>query len=170
MRQLVYGCWLIGIAGHIASLSILPDRVAMHFGFNGAPNGWGSLQVHIALMIGLQTSMLLLMASLPWIVRKTPREMVNIPNRDYWLADERREETVARIGEHCLVLSLMLQVFFVALGLCVGVANLSDPVWLPQEIFLTVIAAFLFGVTTWCVQLCRAFRVDEDAGSRPAGE
>ena len=83
MRQLVYGCWLIGIVGHIASLSVLPERVAMHFGFNGTPNGWGSLQVHVALMIILQTCILLLMASLPWIVRKTPRERVNIPNRDY---------------------------------------------------------------------------------------
>ncbi len=163
MRLLVYGCWLIGVAGHVASLSFLPERVAMHFGMNGAPNGWGSLQTHVALMIGLQTFMLLMMAGLPWIVRKTPREMVNIPNRDYWLADERREETVAKIGEHCLVLSLMTQVFFLALGMCIGFANLSDPVWLPQEIFLTVLGAFLVAVTTWCVQLCRAFRIDEDA-------
>lgn len=160
MRQLVYGCWLIGIVRHVASLSVLPERVAMHFGFNGAPNGCGSLRIHVALMIILQTCMLLLMASLPWIIRKAPREMINIPNRYYWLADERCEETVARIGGHCLVLSLMLQVLFVALGLCVGIATLSDPVWLPQGIFLAVIAAFLFGVTMWSVQLCRAFRIE----------
>ena len=160
MRQLVYGCWLIGIVRHVASLSVLPERVAMHFGFNGSPNGSGSLRIHVALMIILQTCMLLLMASLPWIIRKTPREMINIPNRYYWLADERCEETVARIGGHCLVLSLMLQVFFVAHGLCVGVANLSDPVWQPRCICLAVIAAFLFGVTMWSAQLCRAFRIE----------
>ena len=58
------------------------------------------------------------------------------------------------------MLSLMLQVFFVAHGLCVGVANLSDPVWQPRCICLAVIAAFLFGVTMWSAQLCRAFRIE----------
>lgn len=160
MRQLVYGCWLLGSAGHLASVFVLPDRVAMHFDLNGTPNGWGSVERHVALMIGLQTFMLLLIDVLPWIVRKVPSEMINIPNREYWLASERREETVVRIGEHCQTLGLTLQVFLVSLGICVGVANLSKPVCLPQQEFLTLMTVFLVAVLGWVVLLIRAFRLE----------
>jgi len=113
--------------------------------------------------------MLLLAVGIPWIVRKTPRQLVNLPNRDYWLADERLDETVDRLRRYCDELGILLQTFFIALSICVTSANLSDPVRLNNHVFLAVLAVFLVSIFGWVVRLCLAFRV-EDASSADSRE
>lgn len=111
MRQLVYGCWLIGMCDTLRlyqsrrteSRCTSASTGLRTAGQSTGPRRFDDRSAGIHADDDDQPS---------WIVRKTPRELVNIPNRDYWLADETRGETVTKIGEHCLVLSLMLQVFF----------------------------------------------------------
>lgn len=167
MRQFLVACWLLSISCHVASLFLLPDRVALHFGMDGTPNGWGHPATHVAFNVTLQTLMLLLAISIPWLVRKTPRQLVNLPNRDYWLADERLDETISRLRDYCDELGILLQTFFIALGVSVAAANLSDPVRLDNRIFLPILAAFVISILVWIVRLFFAFRLPKGATTVP---
>ena len=163
MRRFLLAAWLCGISFHIASLFLLPDRVAMHFGMDGTPNGWGRPMTHVAILVGLQTFLLLLVVVMPGIVRRTPRKFVNIPNRDYWLADERLDETVSRLQQHFDLLGIILQGFIIAIGVCVTSANLSEPIRLSNHAFLPTLAIFLLSISAWIVRLSLAFRIDDVA-------
>lgn len=98
-------------------------------------------------------------------MRKTPRDYINIPHRDYWLADERLDETVSRLQSHCDLLGILLQGFFIALGVCVAAANLSEPVRLNNHMFLPILAIFLVSLLGWIARLYLAFRIEDVAGA-----
>lgn len=94
----------------------LPARVASHFGPDGVPNAWMSRDRLVALdlcVVGLLTIVFLGIALL---FRSVGTASINLPNRDYWLAPERRAETVDSLSRSCLwfgagTLLLMLDVF-----------------------------------------------------------
>ena len=69
----------------------LPDTIATHFAGNGEPNGWSSKSTFFLLMIGIMVFIgISLGPSVLWLWQPG---LVNLPNRDYWLAPERNEQT-----------------------------------------------------------------------------
>jgi serine/threonine-protein kinase len=73
----------------------LPVRVATHFDWSGAPNGWAPRSVLLTVMAAVCLMEILLFATLGG-VRLTDRR-INLPNKAYWLAPERREATLGAI-------------------------------------------------------------------------
>lgn len=78
----------------------LPERMASHFAANGQPNGWQSKQDFFLL-----TAIVVLVCSvvsfvLPLTIAVVPTELVNLPNKSYWLAPERRAQTVGMFAAH----------------------------------------------------------------------
>ncbi|OAI56517.1 hypothetical protein AYO49_04130 [Verrucomicrobiaceae bacterium SCGC AG-212-N21] len=72
----------------------LPARVATHFDIHGRPNGWMSREgiVRFMAVFGLLAPLVVIAAfNSP---RFVPIQFVNLPNRDYWLAEERREASL----------------------------------------------------------------------------
>ena len=55
MRTAFIALFLANVTLSLVSLAILPDRVAIHFGSGGAPNGWASNLTHTLLMLGVDT-------------------------------------------------------------------------------------------------------------------
>jgi len=84
----------------IYTTSYLPDTVATHFGRGNQANGWmsreGYLFFILSFMIGISTLVSFVVGSLP---RKFP-QWTNVPNRDYWLSTERREESLRYLNAH----------------------------------------------------------------------
>jgi len=74
--------------------SKLPDPVPSHFDAAGQVNGEMSLFGFYALMISLHVVMLVLFPVLGAFLKVIPNSMINVPNRDYWLAPERRDSTL----------------------------------------------------------------------------
>jgi uncharacterized membrane protein len=76
----------------------LPDRVASHFGPAGEADGWMDKQglaiVSILSPIALAGIMIGVQALIIFMDR-IPGSMINMPNKKYWLAPERRAETMA---------------------------------------------------------------------------
>src|SRR5437588_11310819 len=73
----------------------LPAVVAQHFGAEGNPNGWAPREAFflISWVVLLGISALLMVT--PRLLRRVPVAMINLPNKDYWLAPERKEESLA---------------------------------------------------------------------------
>jgi uncharacterized membrane protein len=77
----------------------LPGTMASHFGVSGQPDGWMSKEGFFLVMavVGGGT-VALLFAMRPFLLR-LPARWINLPNREYWLAnDERRVEALRRLS------------------------------------------------------------------------
>jgi hypothetical protein len=70
----------------------LPERVATHFNAGGQPDGWMSRFSHLLIMAVFGFAFPLFFVGLFFGLRFVP-DALNVSNRDYWLAPERRIET-----------------------------------------------------------------------------
>lgn len=151
---------LIGVAVAIvaATSTDLPARVAVHFGAGGAANGWQSREGYEIAMIALIAAVpLLLVASLGWLPR-IGACLTNFPNKDYWLAPERREKTFERLTRFAAFLGIVMVVFLTAVHLVVVEANSSTRPTLPTAPFVTVMLGFAVAMIAWVAGLTYGFR------------
>lgn len=77
--------------------SALPERVATHFGADGAPNGWMSREGFATSMLAMVLVPVAFLQGIGLLIGRLPTSLFNLPNRDYWLADERRATTIDHI-------------------------------------------------------------------------
>lgn len=91
------------------SFERLPVRMMSHFDGAGRPNGFmprADFLLEYALVSGGAVLLLLL-------VPMIPLQLVNVPNRDYWLAPEHRGELRAKLVQFSTVFAAGLHVFLV---------------------------------------------------------
>ena len=97
----------------------LPAVVAQHFGAQGNPNGWAPREF----FFGLSWFILLLLSGLlmftPRLLSRMPVSMINLPNKDYWLAPERKAESL-RFMERQMEWMAVITVAFLVLVLFVA--------------------------------------------------
>jgi hypothetical protein len=90
------------------------------------------------------------------IESKSP-ERLNLPNKEYWLAPERRDETFAFFRRRFAWYSCaLLLILVLAMGLAIQ-ANFSSPPRLPTGRILTIIVGFLLFNLVWVIGLIRHF-------------
>lgn len=95
--------WGLALLGVVRSLfrlqAILPDLAISHWNWLGEADSWAPKYQLLGTLGGsavLVNSMLAILAT-P-LVQQLPRAMINLPNRDYWLAsDERYAEALPRV-------------------------------------------------------------------------
>lgn len=135
----------------------LPESVATHFDGNNQANGWmsrdGYLLFILSFMIGISTFVSFIVGTLP---RRFP-QWTNVPNRDYWLAAERRDESLRYLDAHgkrlgCLIVMMMLGMHYVILK-----ANHMQPPMLPASTFSAILFSFVLALVWWIVRLYRRF-------------
>ena len=150
-------CWISFIALVTATRDRLPLKLATHFRFDGAPDGWMARDSHVlgtlALGLGLPVLILGIFAAL----RAFNGAGCNIPHRDYWLAPERRAATMNFILRMGIWLACLMVLFPAAMHLAVLRANSRIPVALPAMEFALMIAPFVAGVALWIASLLRRF-------------
>lgn len=146
----------------------LPERMASHFSANGRPNGWQPKQefflvVPIVVVVCLVVSFLL-----PRTLALVPPEMINLPNKFYWLAPERRKETTRCFAAHmawfgCGLLFVVLNAVSLAIN-----ANLSNSAHFDSQGMWYVMAGFcLFAVVLFIHLILHFCKVPES--QEPSG-
>jgi serine/threonine-protein kinase len=136
----------------------LPERVATHFNAVGQADGWMSRDGHL-MFFGLFGLLLpVLIVGLCYAVRFFPASMVNIPNREYWTAPERRRETYDFLFQHSLWFAPLAVAFIIGLHFSLMEANSRPTPELPMGLFIPVVAGFLIGTVAWTVALVLRFR------------
>lgn len=144
-------------AAHIAWFyGALPERVASHFGPTGAADGWMSRSAFAMSYVGLVVGMAALFGGTGWWLRRFPTSMINLPHREFWLAPERREETLAALGRLMSGIGLATVGFLgVVFHLCLK-ANLDGTFRLGSGIFVAL-ALYLGLLGAWIVLLLLRF-------------
>jgi serine/threonine-protein kinase len=90
--------WVVMAARLAGVWGQLPARMATHFNGRGQADGWMSRDGFTLFWFGMQLGVLAVMWTIPLWLRPMPNHMINVPNRDYWLAPERRSQALARLG------------------------------------------------------------------------
>ena len=73
----------------------LPDEVASHFGANGRADGSMSRTAFLVFFVALQFGLALMMVGIGFLMSKLPPSLLNIPNKEYWLHEDRKDATIA---------------------------------------------------------------------------
>jgi uncharacterized membrane protein len=141
---------------------LLPDTVASHFDGAGRPNGWAPKGAFLGLYAAVVALMTGLFLVVPVFLARLPVALINLPNKDYWLAPERRRQTWATIQVHLLTLGNATVAFVVIVFQLAMRANLSQPPTLSPAIWI-LLGALLVFTATWTVRFFRAFRLPPGA-------
>jgi uncharacterized membrane protein len=135
----------------------LPDSVATHFEVSGQADGWMSRAVYTWFTLGFLSALPILIAYLITSLPRRVPQWTNIPNREYWLAPERRDASKDflaargyRLG--CLIVMLTMGIHYTIL-----LANQHSPPVLPMRTFLAVIGAFFVVLALWVVKFYQRF-------------
>ena len=80
----------------------LPNRIASHFGVSGKPNAWMSKQAFLRLDIFLVGILAILFYFSGFFMNKIPTAFINLPDKDFWLAPQRREQSQRVIANFLL--------------------------------------------------------------------
>lgn len=95
LPKLIFALLALYAAVHFSSMySQLPAVVASHFDGRGAPNGWQTKQTFFFVFVAVSLLALVVGFAIPRIIAALPMQLINLPNKHYWLAPERREETL----------------------------------------------------------------------------
>ena len=157
-RLLFAALLLLAVVFIFATVDRLPARIATHFGSAGFPNGWmtrgayGSFLLAFAVLVPV-----LLVAVIGGLPHAFP-DRINIPNRAYWLAPERRQESLAYLRDHAYRLGSLMVLFASGIHLLILEANTVVPPRLPGSVLVGMLAVFLVGMMTRIWTLYARFR------------
>lgn len=146
----------LAVAQAVAYYPQLPDVVASHFDGSGHPNGWMSKTEFIAIDLVVLVLIAVLFLWIPVGIGRIPLHLWSLPNRQYWLAPERRDET-RRIFDVWMgafgiaTILLLLAAFQLAIQ-----ANLNPPAILSPILTPILVAYFAF-TGIWTVLFYRRF-------------
>jgi uncharacterized membrane protein len=135
----------------------LPDTVASHFGPSGQADGWSSKTTFLALYGGVVVITIGPILLLPWLLRYIPDDLINMPHKEYWLAPERREETLRTVGVYLLWIGVGTLMLISHLMGETFATNLEPEPHL-RDTFWWALGLYLAFVAVWCVVFVRHFR------------
>lgn len=139
----------------------LPAHIATHFGTAGAPvNGWVPKRDFLYFYAGLGFCLPLVSTCASMLsFRFLPARFINIPNRRYWLAPERRDETIKRLTRDMKLLSYAIQMYIIAVGQIVITANLETPPHINAMAIGAVMGGMITFIVAFIIRRLRTYRL-----------
>jgi len=140
----------------------LPGVLGSHFGVNGAVNGWQSKAVFFSIELAVVVLAAVIGFGVPRIIGAMPVALINLPNKEFWLGPERREETLFYIRAWsawfgCGLLAFLLFVMELAFR-----ANLQTPPRFNNSAFVPALLVFVAFDTIALVWLILHFAKPRD--------
>ena len=124
----------------------MPDPVISKFGPDGAPRGWMSKSNFLWLQGLMQFGMAALFIAIAEFSHAIPDWAFNMPNKEYWLHPNRREETLRYNGGILMIIGGITGLFLAAIWQQVYRANLAGGQPLDQGPFAFMLSAFLIAI------------------------
>lgn len=133
---------------------LLPEQMATHFDGAGAADGWSSRGEFLLTNLVMVAGFGLLFAGITTLIQRVPNAYINLPNKEYWLAPERRAATLEWIsrqmewfGAATLALLLGMTQLTIRANLT-GSGTLGSAFWL-------LFGGYMLYMTAWLVALIR---------------
>ena len=154
--RILWLTFLLFVALQIYYYPQLPERMAVHFGPSGKANSFMNKVNSFWLDIGILFFLSLLMWSLSVIIYKVKDIWLNLPNKDYWLAPQRRKDTLDYLSTSILNIGIATNIFIILLFYEVILANLSGSSRLNPAFWL-VFLLYLLGIFWFTFSFVKKF-------------
>lgn len=135
----------------------LPGVVASHFDGHGTPNGWQTKSAFFGVFVGVSVLAVLIGFGIPQIIAALPMQLINLPNKRYWLSPEHVKETTEFLKAYfawfaCAIYLVMILTFDYAIQSNLHPENRPDParMWY-------VLVGFLFFTLVWIARMFAKF-------------
>jgi uncharacterized membrane protein len=137
----------------------LPATVASHFNTAGMANSLEPKQLFLELYAIVMLCIAAVYFVMPRLIFSLPAGLINIPNKAYWLAPQRRAETMEFFVDHFAILGAGTLALFVTIFQLAIAANLTTtPTFSSPAAFGLFAAYFVFAVI-WLALLFVRFRL-----------
>ncbi len=154
---LVISLIIFGLGLQIVYWPQLPARMATHFGKDGTPNDWMNKSIATTVNCALVVVIPLFFIAIGSLLRGLPTTLINIPNREFWFAPERREQSIQWISTTMSWFGAAIALFVVVINHLTFVAN-RDGESLNSAAFLTALGLFLAAALALVVTVTIRFR------------
>lgn len=159
MKRILLAVSAANVAFLGISFMLLPERMAMQFGMDGDPGHLGRRQEYV-LAMGLGILVCLAVSWLPsWLIRRTPVSIINVPNKEYWIREENRDEMYRRDDRLMHGFGIAILTFFLWVQALVLAAHYQEPPHLNNGLFLAGLLVFGVYVVYFCFSLLWVFRI-----------
>lgn len=139
---------------------VTPEQMAAHFNIVGQPDRFVTRTAFFAFQLEMEVISIALAIASPILIILLPAEFINLPNREYWLAPDRRAATVLKMRSFLEVLfSAILLVMLIGFELAVS-ANLQTPIVFNAGLMGLAIAGMVLFSLLSLVWLMWSFRID----------
>src|SRR5580704_235844 len=135
----------------------MPGVMATHFGASGSANGWQTKGQFFFLEIVMLGVCLLIGFGVPAIIAAAPPSMMNLPNKEFWLAPVRRDHTLSVFRIQMAWFACALLTFLIVVNQLVFNANQTVPRHLNGPQFTMALVAFLGFTALWTIRLISYF-------------
>jgi uncharacterized membrane protein len=158
LPKLIFVLLVLYAAFHFASVyPQLPDVVASHFNGRGSANGWQTKQAFFGVMVIVSVVIVGMGFAIPKMIAALPKQMMNLPNKNYWLAPERVADTMAFLETTfawfaCVVFLFNILVFDYAVQINLHPENPPDAARLWY-----ILVGFLLFMLLWTVRMLTKF-------------
>ena len=134
----------------------LPEQVAHHFGATGEPDAWGHKTHFLIVYLVTVGVMAATFLGAGLLMPKIPNYAINLPNKDYWLAPKRRQQTLdymlpQLLWMGSLTMILLLNVFHQSFQVHLGNATELNNIGITMGAYLTL-------TTVWCIAIYKKFK------------
>jgi serine/threonine-protein kinase len=137
----------------------LPPVVASHFDLSGTPDATMPRDQFTKLFLAIMVLTSGSMALLPMLIAKLPPQMINIPNRMYWLAPDRIVETKQILQAYLLIFASKLCCFMAVIFWLIVQAHLHNPPQLSTQYVMAATGVFVLMTILWSLKLSARFKI-----------
>jgi uncharacterized membrane protein len=148
---------MLVVAYILFTMEELPENIASHFNSVGIPNGFMSQKGYLIFMlmfaIGVPgITVFGISAALRW-----QKSNINIPNKDFWLAPERRQSTIEFLTGHISWLGSMITLFIAYIHWLIIQANSTQPTQLSNSYLFAGVGVLIIAILLWTALLSIRF-------------
>ena len=151
----------LGAAAFVGSMVLgavmLPDRVASHFGLRGEANAWMSKEANLLFLGAVGLGLPLFILGLTYVTRFFPNSTFNLPHKEYWLAPERRQQTVDFLFHESFWMAGFTQLFLSWVNFLIIIAHRQTPQRLSMPGLWIALVLLLVALGFWIARLIRYF-------------
>ncbi|MFN7114188.1 MAG: hypothetical protein ACK4PK_07480 [Alphaproteobacteria bacterium] len=152
------GCFAAALLQMDHYLPQLSGRMAVRFDLDGRPIGWMSKDGFTVYYLCLLAFVVGSFVAVGLLAGRIPPRLLGIPHRDYWLAPERRAESLRYLKEFHLWTGAFAGLFIVGMMEMVFKINLDDIPRLDNRLFYSATGAFCFTVLVAVLIICWRFK------------
>ena len=135
----------------------IPEILGSHFSRGGFVNGWQTRTAFFGTELGMIVLATAVSFGVPRIIAAAPVALLNLPHKEYWMAPERREDTLAYIRVWSAWFGCGLLAFSLFALELVLRANLHTPPRFSNAAFVPALLAFVAFATMLVLRLILHF-------------